>query len=570
MPISAQFRPRLLQKLTLLYGTQAEETLARIDQLASEYADLRTRPSRELWNQQSVMLITYGDQIREPGKAALEAQRQFLIDYRLDDVISGIHILPFYPYSSDDGFSVIDYRAVNPDVGQWSDVHRLSQSFDMMFDFVVNHCSRENDWFRRFAKCEPGYRDYFLVVDPATDLSAVTRPRSTPLLTPIETEDGVKHVWTTFSADQVDLNFASPDVLVELLDVLLAYLRHGARAIRLDAIGFLWKQIGTSCMHLPETHAVVKLMRDVVDDLAPGTVLITETNVPHAENVSYFGDGDEAHAVYQFSLAPLLLDALLTGDAGPLRQWLANLEFPGRAMTYLNFTASHDGIGVRPLEGLVSQERLDRLVDAVHQRRGLVSMRSKPDGSQSPYELNITYLSAVDSPAGDSPERLAQKFLATQAIMLSLRGIPGVYFHSLVGTPNYHEGVARTKHNRTINRRKFTRSELDTILSNHQSTQRRVLDGYRRLLAARVRQPAFHPDAEQVTLDTDWPGLVALERTSPDSGQRILVLANLGEQTIDADLAAWQCAAKTDLVSGEPIAGNRFELTPFSFAWLSD
>ena len=302
MPVSEKFRSRMLDKLRLLYGDEADGILSRIDQLADRYADLRG-PSREpLWDERSVVLITYGDQVRgNDDQAALEAQRQFLLDYEVNAVISAIHILPFFPYSSDDGFSVIDYRRVNPEVGDWSDVDRLGTSFGMAFDFVVNHCSQHNEWFQRYLKGEQPYDQYFIDVNPETDLSAVTRPRSSPLLTPFETNRGTKHVWTTFSADQIDLNFACPDVLLESLDILLQYVQNGATIIRLDAIGFLWKKAGTTCMHLPETHAVVKLMRDVVDDLAPGTILLSETNVPHDENISYFGDGDEAHAVYQFS-----------------------------------------------------------------------------------------------------------------------------------------------------------------------------------------------------------------------------------------------------------------------------
>ena len=351
-------RSGMLDKLRLLYGARAEGVINRIDELADRYTSLRERPSRPLWDEKTVILITYGDQVRSESDASLEVQRQFLLENRIDEVIDSVHILPFFPYSSDDGFSVIDYRKVNPDVGDWSDVDRFGRSFAMMFDFVVNHCSQQNEWFRRYLRGEAPYTNYFIDVDPGTDLSSVTRPRSLPLLTPFETSRGTKHVWTTFSSDQVDLNFACPDVLIEMLDILLGYVHHGARLIRLDAIGFLWKRVGTSSMHLAETHAVVKLMRELLDDVAPGTILITETNVPHHENVSYFGDGDEAHAVYQFSLAPLLLDAFLSGDATSLNEWLADLQYPGEGMTFFNFTASHDGIGVRPLEGLVPPERV--------------------------------------------------------------------------------------------------------------------------------------------------------------------------------------------------------------------
>lgn len=569
MPVSEQVRARMLEKLRLLYGERANGVLGRIDELANRYAGLRNRKQRPLWDERSVALITYGDQVRASGLTALEAQRQFLVDYGISELVSSIHLLPFFPYSSDDGFSVIDYRRVDPAVGDWADVENLGESFGLVFDFVINHCSQENEWFARYQRGEAPYTNFFIEVDPATDLSDVTRPRSTPLLTPFATSRGTKHVWTTFSADQVDLNFACPDVLLEALDVLLLYIEHGATVIRLDAIGFLWKRIGTTCMHLPETHAIVKLMRALVDDLAPGVVLLTETNVPHAENVSYFGHGDEAHAVYQFSLAPLLLDAFLTGDAGPLNVWLSGLKFPGDGMTFFNFTASHDGIGVRPLEGLVSAERVDGLVDAVRRRGGLVGMRTKPDGTESPYELNISYVSALGSPGGLSTEEHARRFLTSQGLMLALRGVPGIYFHSLVGTRNYLEGVARTGQNRSINRRKFEAEELRGILSDETSLERKILDGYRRMLAVRIAQPAFHPDGGQNVLETDHDSVVAFTRTSMDGNQQIHVVANVGKAPVTLDLKKLiGVEANQDLLSGTRVENREFELAPFGIAWL--
>ncbi len=555
--------------LGLLYGDQASGVMDRIDRLADRYGGLATIARGPLWDQRSVMLITYADQVCGQAQSALEAQRQFLLDYGLDQLISAVHLLPFFPYSSDDGFAVIDYRRVNPAVGDWSDVARLGQSFHLAFDFVVNHCSQQHEWFQRYLRGERPYGDYFLEVDPATDLSAVTRPRSTPLLTPYETNRGTRHVWTTFSADQVDLNFACPELLLDALEILLFYIQHGARIIRLDAIGFLWKQPGTTCMHLPQTHAVVKLIRALVDAVAPGTILLTETNVPHEENVSYFGAGDEAHVVYQFSLAPLLLDAFLTGQADALQAWLAALEFPPAGRTYLNFAASHDGIGVRPLEGIVSPQRRDALVEGVRQRGGLVSLRTRPDGSSSPYELNIAYVSALNGLGKLSPAAHARKFLASQGLLLALRGVPGIYFHSLVGTENDTEGVRQTGHKRTINRRKFQSDELRQILADKNSLQGRIFDGYRHLLSVRRDQPAFHPDAAQTVLETGHPSLIGLTRSSADGEQRILVLANVGPQPVQVDLPRLAGGeVGRELLSGQGVSGGAYELDAHDIAWL--
>ncbi|MCX7426452.1 MAG: sugar phosphorylase, partial [Planctomycetia bacterium] len=466
MSLDAVLRDRLAPRLRRLYGDRAEQCLDKILDRARKAAAHMPPPRDTPWDQRDVVLITYADQVRAADRCPLAALGQFLGETGLDRVINTVHLLPCFPYSSDDGFSVIDYRRIDPALGDWADVRALGRKHSLMLDLVLNHVSRRSPWYAAYAAGREPYVRYFLEVDPAADLSAVTRPRSLPLLTPVETARGTRYLWTTFSDDQIDLNYAEPDVLVEMIDVLLFYLEQGARIIRLDGIAYLWKQPGTPCIHLPQTHEVVKLLRDVVDAVAPGTILLTETNVPQAENTSYFGDGgDEARMVYQFSLAPLLLEALLSGDAGLLVGWLAELEPTPPGTTTLNFTASHDGIGVRPLEGLMPPDRFERLIESVIRRGGRVSTKRNPDGSESPYELNVTYFSALAEP--DRADGLAvqvRRFLASQALMLSLRGVPAVYFHSLVATPNDVVGAERTGRARSINRRKFDAAELRAAL----------------------------------------------------------------------------------------------------------
>ena len=567
MPFNPACRERISNHLASLYSGSVDEILPqllrRIDDALPHIPTQRTS-----WDQTDAVLITYGDQVSQPDEAPLGTQRKFLVDRGLGDVLSTVHILPFFPYSSDDGFSVIDYRQVDPALGNWSDVASLANDFELMFDLVINHCSRHSEWFQKYLAGEQPYTSYFIEVDPSEDVSLVTRPRSHPLLTPFETSRGTRHVWTTFSDDQIDLNFASPHMLVEMIDVLLSYLQRGARIIRLDAIAYLWKQLGTSCIHLPQTHEVVKLMRTIVDEVAPGTILLTETNVPHEENVSYYGDGDEAQMVYQFSLAPLLAEALQTGDATVFNRWLADLQPTPPGTTVFNFTASHDGIGVRPLEGIMPAERFERFIDAVRKRGGHVSMKRNTDGSESPYELNIAYFDAVSDPETSDPADQVRRFLAGQAVMLSLKGIPGIYFHSLVGTPNNHEGVQETGRARTINRKKFQREELDEVLGDHDSSQSQVLNGYRRMLAIRREQPAFHPDASQQVFQTDAPALVALVRESTNPAQKLLVLANLGSQPVPVNVEGLLgVQPKRDLLGqGEPAAS--VTLAPHQVAWL--
>lgn len=571
MPLPNATREQLNSYLSRLYPEdQARDCLVKLVSLLDEAASRTSRQARQpdgLWDERDVLLITYGDQVQSEDATPLESLRRFLVHHQLQDTLPIVHLLPFFPSSSDDGFSVIDYEMVDPALGDWSDVERLAESFDLMFDLVLNHCSRQHSWFQSFLQGDAQKRSHFHVLDPAVDVSQVTRPRSTPLLTQFETARGPAHVWTTFSEDQVDLNYSSPDLLLEMLRVLIDYAFRGARIIRLDAIAYLWKEIGTACIHLPQTHTVVKLMRTVLDAVAPGTILLTETNVPHIENVSYFGEGDEAQMVYQFSLAPLLLDALLQGDATFLNAWLADLEPPRSGTTYLNFTASHDGVGVRPLEGLVPAERLSALVDAVRARGGRVSMRRNADGSESPYELNITYFSALSGPELTS-ERHIRRFLTSQAIMLALQGLPAVYFHSLVGTPNDHAGLERTGRARSINRRKYHTGELARLLVQT-GPQRDVFRAYQHLLAIRCSQTAFHPDAAQELIRSDQTALVSFLRTARD-GQQILVLANLSDQPLDFEIQGLGTRPFVrDLISECNVTTNSPQLAPFQTMWLS-
>ncbi len=557
--------PRLLQRLELLVGRYGVGSHC----LAPDAPRARCRG----WDQRDAVLIAYADMVRDDDAAPVMALRRFL-EQRVGDAISVVHLLPFFPSSSDDGFAVIDYRTVDPALGTWDDIEALGEPYRLAVDLVINHVSGQSHWFRAYCNGIAPERHYFIEVDPSADVSAVVRPRTTPLLRAVQTPSGERHIWATFGHDQLDVDFSNPDVLFEYLDILLLYVHHGAQLIRLDAIAFLWKRIGTPCIHLPETHELVKLLRDVLEMLAPGVLLLSETNVPHAENISYFGAGDEAHMVYQFSLPPLLLHALHTGDAAGLTRWASDLAPPPAGCTYLNFTASHDGIGLRPLEGLVPPAELAALVAAMEQRSALVSRRASPDGSATPYELNITYFDAVGVP-GDRDASI-RRFLCAQTIAMGLQGIPGVYFNSLLGAGNDLAGVAETGRARSINRRKWTVPELDAMLaagSEHQAAL--VLPEYLRRLHLRAAQPAFHPAAPQTVLDLPR-GMFGVRRDAPETGQRLWLLANLTGRTLGCAMSRldrhWQRRRWQELISGWEADGaelaSRLQLAPHQVVWL--
>ncbi len=563
----------ILTHLQMLYGDAAPDIFATLVEVLGAFAArhpkfLAARRSQNLSEKDSI-LITYGDQIQAPGEATLQTLADVLGEY-LTGIISSVHLLPFFPYSSDDGFSVTDYLAVNPEMGTWENIHTLHKNFRLMFDAVINHISVKSDWFRAFLHGEPPYTDYFITVDPDTDLSSVTRPRTHPLLTPFETAAGKKYVWTTFSADQADLNYKNPAVLLDILNVLLTYVSHGADFIRLDAIGYLWKEVGTSCIHLPQTHAVIQLMRAVLDAVAPHVLLITETNVPHAENISYFGDGhNEAQLVYNFSLPPLILHTLHTADATALSRWAASLSTPGDEATYFNFIASHDGIGVMPAKGILTDAEIDALVQKTLAHGGLVSHKTNPDGSQSPYELNITLFDALSDPNGNEPqETQVARFMASQAMMLALAGVPGIYVHSLVGSHNNLIGVEETGRARTINREKWLRGELEGALANPGSVAAQVFRQYTHLLKHRAAHPAFHPHGGQEIIGGN-PAIFALRRTAPDGGERVLCLHNVSAQAQTFSAPKNGGAPIFDFLNGETFAGDSIPLEPYQVRWLA-
>ncbi|MBE0680929.1 MAG: sugar phosphorylase, partial [Anaerolineales bacterium] len=484
----------------------------------------------------------------------------------VSDIVSGIHILPFYPWTSDDGFSVVDYRKVDSALGDWEDISSMQSHFRLMFDGVINHISSQSEWFKGFLRDDPRYRDYFITIEGEPNLSQVVRPRALPLLTTFNTPSGEKQVWTTFSEDQVDLNFKNPEVLLEILDILLMYAERGAIFIRLDAIAYLWKEIGTTCIHLPQTHAVIQFLRAAINEAAPHVHLITETNVPHMDNISYFGDGtNEAQLVYNFALPPLTLHTFHTGDARILSNWAKTLTLPSDKTTFFNFLASHDGIGLNPARGILSDAEIDSLVHKTLEHGGLVSYKHNADGSQAPYEMNINYFDALSQPNGnESLAMQVSRFMASQAIMLSLLGVPGIYFHSLFGSRGWIEGVKQTGRNRTINREKLQVDELQNELANENSLRSKVFTRYSRLLKARSNSSAFHPHGEQKVLNVH-PSVFAVERISPGGESHVLCLQNVGAQRI---MCTTNYKSAVDLFTSKILQLSKITLEPYQTLWM--
>jgi len=554
--------------LSSIYGQkQGQDAFRRILRLIASFAPGSKRET-DYFNESDVILITYGDSLEQKDRSPVTVLHQFAADY-LKNIFSTIHILPFFPYSSDDGFSVVDYFQVNPVIGTWEDIQQIQQNFKLMFDLVLNHISAESQWFQSYLNEEQGYQDLAIEIDPSEDLSLVTRPRSLPLLTEKKKSNGkIVHVWTTFSSDQIDLNYRSPEVLEKMVQVLMCYAQKGAAILRLDAVAYLWKEIGTRCIHLPQTHDMVKLFRAILNRIAPETLIVTETNVPHEENISYFGDGkNEAQMVYNFTLPPLLLHTLLKGDAVKLSKWAKTLDSISTDTTFFNFTASHDGIGVRPLEGILTTEEIDDLIRSVVSNGGHVSYKKNPDGSESPYELNITYLDALKAPLEDMDVYHIQRFIASQAIAMVMPGVPGVYIHSLLGTPNWLEGVLNTRRFRTINRKKLQYDQVITKLKDPETSCFRIFSAYIELIKIRVLQPAFHPNSGVAVHDVDFR-VFLIERRCRN--QVIVAVTNVSNMPVMLSLSEYYTPAQMeDLISGKWFDTGSIRLNPYQVLWLT-
>ncbi len=590
LEVPAELANRMQERLASLYDDGSDWVWSELDRLLKvhqahatdeiEAAEAAFDPLQR-FTERDVMLITYGDLILSDDRPPLRTLADCAERY-LEGLVTSLHILPFYPYSSDRGFSVIAFEEVDPQLGTWEDVEELEEDFKLMFDGVINHVSAKSYWFQQFRAGNPEFEDFFTVFstrDALTEeqLQMILRPRMTPVLTEYSTIHGPRWVWTTFSADQIDLNFKNPRVFLKIVEILLFYVRHGADLLRLDAVTYLWDQPGTPSAHLGETHQVVKLMRDVFDAVAPHVAIVTETNVPHADNVTYFGDGsDEAQMVYNFALPPLVLHAFQTGDAGHLSGWAAELEPPSDTTAFFNFLDSHDGIGVMGVRGILDEEAIRDMCRRVEAHGGFVSEKADGDGGSSPYELNITWFSALNrDDAGEPADLQIARFIASRAVALVLRGVPGIYLPSMIGHRNDIEAVAREGSLRSINRTRFDEQRINELLQDPESLPARIARSYRKLLEVRVAERAFHPNAPQRVLDLD-PRVLAVVRGPIDGEPPVLTLTNVsGDRvalTVDPAVAGFRNRAISDLLSSASIDTDeglvRVELEPYAVRWL--
>ena len=552
---------KIFNILATLYGNEvANEYVPIVVEKIAQLNKVGKKLSNNTIGSDESILITYGDSIydKETGEKTLKTLHKFLSNY-LKNYINTVHILPFFPYTSDDGFSIVDYKKVNEKLGTWADVKDLNKDFKLMFDLVANHVSKSSEWFKGYLDSKEPYDDYFITCDPKQDYTKVFRPRALPLLTEVMTKTGNKNVWTTFSSDQIDLNYQNPKLLMEILDVFNLYVEEGASYIRLDAIAFIWKELGTSCIHNEKTHLIIQLIRLMIDLAQVDVKLITETNVPHKENISYFGNGyNEATMVYNFPLPPLTLYTFMKQDTSIIKKWVSTLDLPSNKVTFFNFLASHDGIGLLPAKGLVEDGEVREMAKKVKSIGGFVSYKTESDGKQSPYEMNVNFFDALKISGDVDKDLEVKRFLASQSILLCLKGIPGIYIHSLIGSRNWIEGVKLNNSNRSINREKIEYNALVAKLLNKDSSRFKILDGYKNLLNIRKSNECFSPFADQKIIDNMDKRIFALERIY--NNKSVICLTNVSCDTV-----------KTDYKSCTLLDGTLFDgtLEPYQIAWFN-
>lgn len=592
LKIPSEAHKRMLGRLRFLYGEAvAKAYMPELERILKVY--YAHKPQKmidkeknfdpgERFTEEDVILITYGDLFHSKDQSPLATLAR-LCDTYLKGTINTLHILPFFPYSSDRGFAIIDFETVDPHLGSWRDIENLEGRYQLMFDGVINHVSSKSRWFQEFLNDHPYYKDFFISYISHDDLSpkqrkTIFRPRTSDILTRFQTINGPRYVWTTFSPDQIDLNYKNPNILIRVIEILLLYVMHGADIIRLDAVTYLWAEPGTRSANLEQTHQIVKLFRDILDVVAPTTAIVTETNVTHEENISYFGNGyDEAHIIYNFALPPLVLYTFYTEDATKLSYWAGSLKKISDTATYLNFLDTHDGIGLMAVKNILKVEEINFIIHKAEEYGGLISNNTDDYGKDKPYEINITWFNALNRE--DSGEDIAfqvKRFVASRSIALVLQGVPAIYVHGLIGTSNDIKAVKATNLKRNINRHVFDSDTfLDKALKDPQSKLFHINWQFGRILSIRTKQRAFHPNGAQKILMIS-PYVFAVLRISPEKDQHILTLTNVTDKRFNIKIPLSKLGPKekywNDLINGaEFIAEDEklhITLEPYDVLWL--
>ena len=531
----------------------------------------RKNKKKKLISEKTSIVICYGDSVFSSSQKHLLKNFQSFFQKKLSKYFNTVHFLPFYPSSSDSGFAVKDHYKIDSRIGTWSDISNFAKKNDVMADIVINHSSARGLWFRNFLREKKPGKNYFLTVNTKFNTSKVVRPRDHELLKKINIFKKTEYLWRTFSPDQLDLNFKNPVVLLRFIKIMINLVNHGVTIFRLDAIAYLWKESGTKCINLKQTHEIIKLFRLICSFLSVKTILVTETNLPEKENLSYFGKKDEANWIYNFSLSPLLIHAFLFENSTYLCRWSKQLPSTKLGNNYLNFIASHDGIGMRPAEGILNKKSTRDLLIRLKKNGSKFSYRKIKGKSKKVYEANITVFNALKKSNIDKEGKFYfERYISAHAIMISFEGVPAVYFNSLFGTSNDEAKYIITGNNRDINRYRWNQKHILNQLKNSKSKQSIFYKSLTNLLSIRTKQKAFHPNASRTTLNMGSK-IFCFQRKSIDKKQSIICLTNLSSKaqylTLNKKLRSWKNLINQKLYI---LPNKKLKLEPFQTIWLSN
>ena len=526
---------------------------------------------KKIISEKTSIVICYGDSVFSSSQKHLLKNFQSFFQKKLNKFFDTVHFLPFYPSSSDSGFAVKDHYKIDSRLGNWSNITKFSKKNDVMADIVINHSSARGLWFKNFLKGKKPGKDYFLKVNSNFDISKVIRPRDHQLLKKIEIFKQPEYLWRTFSPDQLDMNFKNPAVLLRFIKIMINLVNHGVTIFRLDAIAYLWKESGTKCINLKETHEIIKLFRLICNHLNVESIIVTETNLPERENISYFGNADEANWIYNFSLPPLLIYSFLFENSSYLNNWNKKLPQTKKGNSYLNFIASHDGIGMRPVEGIINKNNKDKFLKRLKKNGSKFSYRKVQNKSKKVYEANITIFDALKKSDYDPEGKFfLERFISAHSIMVSFEGVPAIYFNSLFGTSNDEAKYIITGNNRDLNRYRWNHKNITEKLKNLKSKQSIFYKNITNLLEIRRKQKAFHPNGVRSSFNMGKK-IFCFNRQSVDKKQTILCITNLSSKVqstkINQKFLTWK-----NLLSynNNHISNKMIKLEPFQTVWLSN
>lgn len=623
---------RVEADLESVYGNNTHDLLQALKLLAAEFSGntMRRGPGgRARLSESSAALICYADSIVDSTgtKTPIQALTDVVKSIHLARTLPIVHLLPFFPWDTDRGFSVKDYYQVDPHCGSWDDLRPLAKEVELMFDFVANHASIENPLVQRaliarhlssehplYAEAAP-YLDFVIAYseDELPDdahLQALARPRPNPVLTRysvIETPDnkcrailgepssshadvlGQGYVWTTFSRPknqdgteatrQVDLNFKNPKVFLESLRILLFYVERGASLIRLDAIGYIWKRLGSTSLHEPEVHALLAATKEVLTLASPHVITIAEVNEPQDKAFTYLGttEKEESDLVYQFAHFPLAIHALLTQNGQYYTEWLSSLfEVDGRQ--FVTVLGSHDGLGLKPVRNILPEEELERLSSIlIEEHGGRPNYASLPGGQQIVYEICGTPWDLINNSSAAEPFELQkQRYLAVVGLGLLVRGLPAFYINGVFGTRNYTPDGGLDE-NRTVNREVFSNESLLATLKDRTSHYRNVFEALQEILLKRSTQPAFGSLTNPTQpIQTNCQAVVAavIPGEAPQDALLCLVNVSSDPQEVVIETDTFEPGERpSDILSGAPVSPGpngivNASLAAYQIAWI--